>query len=189
MENNIQDIINACLKKDSKAEYALYRYCFDLLIPICLRYGKHEDEAVELLNLGFCKILFALEKFKGSDFNPWAKTLLVNTIIDEFRKRQKERNFYSEKDIEELHQKQIPFQLNEAESNLNKEELIRLVNALPEMQKLVLNLHVFEGLSHKEIADQLNLNESSSRWHLMNARNELKKKIKHLFEQVKMMLI
>lgn len=189
LENNIQDIINACLKKDSKAEYALYRYCFDLLIPICLRYGKHEDEAVELLNLGFCKILFALEKFKGSDFNPWAKTLLVNTIIDEFRKRQKERNFYSEKDIEELHQKQIPFQLNEAESNLNKEELIRLVNALPEMQKLVLNLHVFEGLSHKEIADQLNLNESSSRWHLMNARNELKKKIKHLFEQVKMMLI
>ncbi len=189
MENNIQDIIRACINKDGKAEYALYRHCFDLLIPICLRYSYHEDDAVELLNLGFCKIIFSLDKFNGTEFSPCAKTILVNTIIDEFRKRQKEKQLFSEKEIEELSQQQIPFSLNEAENNIQKEELIKMINQLPEIQQLVLNLHVFEGLSHKEIAEQLSLNESSSRWHLMNARNELKKKIKFLFGQVKMMLI
>lgn len=189
MENNIQDIIRGCINKDGKAEYALYRHCFDLLIPICMRYSYHEDDAVELLNLGFCKIIFSLDKFNGTEFSPWAKTILVNTIIDEFRKRQKEKQLFSEKEIEELSQQQIPFSLNEAENNIQKEELIKMINQLPEIQQLVLNLHVFEGLSHKEIAEQLSLNESSSRWHLMNARNELKKKIKFLFGQVKMMLI
>ncbi|MFY8108811.1 MAG: RNA polymerase sigma factor [Bacteroidia bacterium] len=189
LKNNIQDIIRACINKESKAEYALYRYCFDLLIPICMRYSIQEEDAVELLNLGFCKILFSIEKYNGPEFNPWAKTIMVNTIIDEFRKRQKEKQLFSEKDIEDLSQQQIPFNLNEAEDKIQKEELIKLINNLPEIQKLVLNLHVFEGLSHKEIAEQLSLNESSSRWHLMNARNELKKKIKFLFGQVKMMLI
>ncbi len=154
-----------------------------------MRYSIQEEDAVELLNLGFCKILFSIEKYNGPEFNPWAKTIMVNTIIDEFRKRQKEKQLFSEKDIEDLSQKQIPFNLNEAEDKIQKEELIKLINNLPEIQKLVLNLHVFEGLSHKEIAEQLSLNESSSRWHLMNARNELKKKIKFLFGQVKMMLI
>jgi RNA polymerase sigma factor (sigma-70 family) len=154
-----------------------------------MRYSIQEEDAVELLNLGFCKILFSIEKYNGPEFNPWAKTIMVNTIIDEFRKRQKEKQLFSEKDIEDLSQQQIPFNLNEAEDKIQKEELTKLINNLPEIQKLVLNLHVFEGLSHKEIAKQLSLNESSSRWHLMNARNELKKKIKFLFGQVKMMLI
>ena len=189
LENKIQDIIQACLNNDSRAEYALYRHCFDLLIPICLRYAKHEDDAIELLNLGFCKILFSLKKFDGTNFSPWAKTILVNTIIDEFRKRQKEKHLYSEKDIEELSQNQVPFDINEAEFTIQKEELIELINKLPEIQKLVLNLYVFEGLTHKEIAEQLSLNESSSRWHLMNARNELKKKISYLFENIKLMLV
>lgn len=189
LENKIQDIIHACLNNDSRAEYALYRHCFDLLIPICLRYAKQEDDAVELLNLGFCKILFSLKKFNGNDFSPWAKTILVNTIIDEFKKRQKEKHLYSEKDIEELSQNQVPFDINEAEFTIQKEELIELINKLPEIQKLVLNLYVFEGLTHKEIAEQLSLNESSSRWHLMNARNELKKKISYLFENIKLMLV
>lgn len=172
---NIQELIRGCLNRESRCEHAMYRYCYDLLMPICFRYTKNKEEATELLQLGFIRIMQALDKVEGNQFDPWARSIQVNCIIDNWRKNKKEKTLLSDTPADEVEEDFHGVNWNEAEARLSMEEIKLQIDRLPDSQKLVLNLHVFEGLSHKEISEQLGIAESSSRWHIMQARNTLKK--------------
>lgn len=83
-------LIDACKRQDRKAQSALYRQCFPMLMGICMRYYRNESEAVAALNLGFLKILNGLKKRKESvPFGPWACRIQINTIIDEYRRQRR----------------------------------------------------------------------------------------------------
>ncbi|MBC7508002.1 MAG: sigma-70 region 4 domain-containing protein [Ferruginibacter sp.] len=45
---------------------------------------------------------------------------------------------------------------------------------LPAVTRVVINLFALDGYSHKDIAEQLNITETTSRWHLAEARRRLK---------------
>ena len=60
---------------------------------------------------------------------------------------------------------------------MSADELIKMIQELPPMSQTVFNLFVFDGYSHTEIAETLNIKEGTSFWHLNNARNILKEKI------------
>jgi len=171
---NIHELINGCINRESRYEHAMYKYCYDLLMPICYRYTKNREEAAELLQIGFIRIMQRLEDVDISQFEPWAKSVQVNCIIDNWRKHKKEKELLSDIPADEVREDFHGINWNEAEAKLSMDELKIQIDKLPESQKLVLNLHVFEGLSHKEIAEQLGIAESSSRWHIMQARNTLK---------------
>ena len=64
--------------------------------------------------------------------------------------------------------------LNDAETKFNTEDIMKCINKLPDASKMVLNLYVFEGLTHKEIGKELSISEGTSKWHLSNARNLLR---------------
>ncbi|TAE86261.1 MAG: RNA polymerase sigma factor [Bacteroidetes bacterium] len=179
-------IIEGCIKQDRKAEYALYKYCFALLMPICYRYQKSKDDAGDLLNKGFLKIILNLKQYKQDQpFEHWIKRIMVNAIIDEFRTNKPYKQTMSQTDMSELHQQYHPVDTNEAEGHLHAEELHRYISHLPQASKMVLNLFVFEGYSHKEIAKQLGITEGTSKWHLANARQLLKTMIIDATHQVK----
>ena len=60
---------------------------------------------------------------------------------------------------------------------MSYKELLKVVHTLPDMQKAVFNMYVFENLMHKEISEALNINENNCRWYLNDARKRLKEKI------------
>lgn len=183
-------ILKGCLKQERKAEFALYRYCFALLMPICYRYTKQEDDAADLLNKGFLKIVLSLKTFDSSrPFDAWAKTIMVRVIIDEFRAGKNYRNMVQQTDMELLREDTHPWDSNEAEERLSAAEVHRYINRLPEASKMVLNLFVFEGLSHKEIAAQMNISENTSKWHLSNARILLKKMMAGVLKGIKLLVL
>ncbi|MEZ4849456.1 MAG: sigma-70 family RNA polymerase sigma factor [Bacteroidia bacterium] len=85
-----QRLIRACIKEDRLAQSQLYRRCFNVLMGVCIRYMKNEEDAVEVLNMGFLKILKNLEKKKTNvPFEAWIRRIMINTIIDEYRKNKK----------------------------------------------------------------------------------------------------
>lgn len=69
---------------------------------------------------------------------------------------------------------------SEPVENLSHQELLKVINTLPDAQREVFNLFVFENYSHKEIAKLLNINQNNCRWHLNDARRRLKEKINSL---------
>jgi RNA polymerase sigma-70 factor (ECF subfamily) len=174
---NIQPtLIASCIKRDRKAEYELYKNTYSYLMSICLRYTKDKDMASEMLNVGFLKILSNLEKYNlAIPFKVWIRKIMVNTLIDEYRKNKREREKVTY--VEEYYDSTDFSEANEALSRINVQQIYALINDLPEATKQVFNLFVIDGYAHKEIADMLGISEGTSKWHLNAARQKLKDQI------------
>jgi RNA polymerase sigma factor (sigma-70 family) len=169
-----ETLIKACLQRDTRAEYALYNECFQTLMSICYRYTRNEDDAADMVNKGFLKILTNLSKYDASKpFNKWAVSVMINTIIDEFRSNKTYKTMMQHTDIYPV-ETASHLVINEAEQKFNAADIMKCINKLPDASKMVLNLYVFDGLSHKEIGTELSISEGTSRWHLSNARSLLK---------------
>jgi RNA polymerase sigma-70 factor (ECF subfamily) len=150
-------------------------------MPVCYRYHNNEEDARSSLNIGFMKILKGLETVNEEvNFPAWSKRIIVNTLIDEYRKKRNYTSRVSSKETErELDFEAVP-ESNEAESNFGYESLLKLIKELPEVSQKVFNLYVIEGYNHKEIGDFLGISEGTSKWHLSTARKVLREKLEKI---------
>jgi len=143
-----------------------------------MRYSRDKDSAVEALNLGFLKILNNLASYKPEiPFKAWIRRIMVNTLIDEYRKNKREREKVTY--VEEYYDNTDFSEVNEALSRISCKQIFEQVNRLPEATKKVFNLFVIDGFSHKEIGQMLNVSEGTSKWHLNAARQKLKEYIEN----------
>lgn len=171
-------LLKACKRKDRMAQHQLYKRCFSLLMSVCIRYKNDHDEARAILNLGFLKILNNLEKYKKSvPFEAWIRRIMINTIIDEFRKNKKERETIEYNNFERVEDYNNYINFNTADLQFDAEELEMMVKQLPEMSQKVFNLFAIDGYSHKEISQMLGMSTGTSKWHVAFARKELKQMI------------
>lgn len=176
---NIQpQLIALCIKQDRKAEYELYKLTYSYLMGICMRYSRDKDSASESLNMGFLKILKNLSTYKPEiPFKSWIRRVMVNTLIDEYRKNKREREKVTY--VEEYYDSSDFSDVNEALSRINYNQLLVQINLLPEATKKVFNLFAIDGYSHKEIGEMLMISEGTSKWHLNSARQKLKEYIEN----------
>lgn len=184
------DILKACIRDDRKAIRFLYEHCFKKLMPVCFRYHNNEEDARSSLNIGFMKILKGLETIEGEvNFAAWSKRIMVNTLIDEYRKKKNYQNHVSAKETErELDIEAAPT-ANEAESELGYQNLLKLVEQLPVVSGQVFNLYVIDGYNHKEIGELLGISEGTSKWHLSTARKLLREKLEKIESHTQRMVI
>lgn len=145
------------------------------MLAVCSRYTRHRMEAEDVLQDAFIKVFDHLEKFqfKGS-FEGWIRRIVINTALKNFEKK----GFSHE---------QIGLEYSEERasdpaiySDLQSEELMRLIRSLPEGYRLVFNLYAIEGYSHKEISEMLGIQESTSRSQLVKARKLLQAQLEQM---------
>lgn len=178
------ELIAACIKRERRAEYEMYKRTYSYLMSICIRYASQEDEAKEVLNMGFLKILTNLNRYAVEiPFKRWIRKIMINTLIDEFRKKKGHQKHieYVEKYIDTCDSSDI----NDAVSRLNANEVHYLINKLPPMSKQVFNLYVIDGFSHKEIAQMLGFAEGTSKWHLSSSKQKLQEMIARELSPIK----
>jgi RNA polymerase sigma factor (sigma-70 family) len=179
------EIITACIARDEKAEHELYRATYGYLMAICLRYTNSREEAREMLNLGFYRILTKLKKYKlETSFNAWIHKVMVNVLIDEYRKKKihRDRMEYVES-YEEIEENT---EVNNAVKKMDVEQIHALIVQLPPVSQKVFNLYAIDGFSHKEIADLLGISEGTSRWHLNFSRQRLQEMINKINSSFKL---
>lgn len=132
-----------------------------------IRYVKSRYEAEDYVQEAFIKVFTKIGEFRNDcPIEFWAKRILINGILQDFRKNKKQML-----DIEE-HGTWLDSG-SDSSQNLNHQDLIRMVNMLPEGKKIVFNLYAIEGFSHKEIAEQLEISESTSKSQLLRAKEIL----------------
>lgn len=172
-----QELIQLCKKEDRRAQFNLYKQCYGILMAVCLRYERNKEDAEELVNMGFLKIVTKLDKYNSSiPFEAWIRRVMINTVIDEFRRRKKEQETIEYTDFDDHHHhKQV--EMNEADLRFDAEELEQMLHNLPNVTQKVFNLHVIDGYSHKEVSDMLEISVGTSKWHVSNARKLLKEQI------------
>lgn len=176
---NEEELIQACLKGDRKAQKDLYTRYASKMMGVCVRYIKNRDDAEDVLISAFMKIFEKLHTFQmEGSFEGWIRRIMVNDCLMWIRKN---KYMYVEVDAD---QAPADPNLTVLENHLHEEELLAMIQQLPEGYRTVFNLYVIEGYSHKEIADLLSINENTSKSQLSRARVYLQKQLAQLEKEI-----
>ena len=169
----LEQLIIDCKKNDQNAQAQLYRLFSAKFFGICLKYSSNYTEAQDNLQDGFLIIFNKIDQFsfKGS-FEGWAKRIMINNALQKYRGVRfleivKDDDFVDE--IVEIEEEAISL-----------DYLMQIIQELPDRYRLVFNLYILDGYSHKEIAEMLTITTGTTKSNLARARLILKEKIEAL---------
>jgi RNA polymerase sigma factor (sigma-70 family) len=176
---DLQNLINGCLARERASQRKIYEIFGPAMMGLCLRYAKNREEAEEILQDGFLQMFKHISQFKNTgSFEGWLRKIMINTALQRYRSQ---ANLFTVIPVTDEHS--MPYQEAGPEDKMKEKELIKLIHTLPPAYRMVFNLHVFEGLKHREIAKLLNITEGTSKSNLSDARNFLRK---HLTPELKL---
>ena len=170
-------ILKGCREGKRIAQKQLYDKYVSSMLAICLRYSKSRNEAEDLLQEGFLKIFQNINTYrKHGSLEGWIKRIMINHALNQYKKN---RKIPFAEDVDSINENEILSVHEEVENNepVPAETLLAMIQSLPEGYRLVFNLYVFEGYSHREIAEAINFSENTSKTQLMKARRQLQEKI------------
>ena len=155
-----------------QAMHRLYERYVGYAMAVALRYVPNRDDANDVLQDSFVKILSSVTNFEyrgEGSLKGWVLRIVANEAIS-FVKSKGRFLFVDE----------VPDEPDMGEPDLERvpqEVLNRMIGELPDGYRVVLNMYVFGQKSHKEIAEQLGIKESSSASQYLRAKKLLAKKI------------
>ncbi len=169
-----KDLVRLCLKGDQKAQYRLYKKYVKAMYHTISRMVGNAMDAEDLTQDVFAKVFKNLKSFKGdSTLGAWIKKITVNTALNFLKSRGRmhfvdmEDNFVEK---EEDREKEAP--------QWSMKEIHEAIKKLPSGSRAVFNLFLLEGYQHKEIAEILNITESTSKTQYRRAKKLLRETLK-----------
>ena len=166
-----EKLVKGCINNDRTAQETLYKLFHSEMLRVCYSYLPDKELAKEAFNTGFLKVFQSIKNFeqdKGA-LGGWIRKIMIFSSIDLCRK---ELKFNSESfDGKETDEHFIPASALE---KLYFEDILKQIRTLPLATQTVFNLSVLDGFTHKEIGEQLNISEGTSRWHLAEAKRKLR---------------
>ncbi|MCC7521032.1 MAG: sigma-70 family RNA polymerase sigma factor [Flavobacteriaceae bacterium] len=168
---SLDKLILGCANKEPVAQEQLYRLFAGKMFALCLKYSKNKEEAEDNLQDGFIQIYDKISQFKNKgSFEGWMKRIVINTALQKYRDKNVLNVVYDFVDEEEV-------MVEVEEDDISLDYLLKLIQELPNQYRLVFNLYVLDGYSHKEISKELKISEGTSKSNLSRARAILKEKI------------
>jgi len=173
---NDQSLIKGCVENNRIAQNQLYTLYAAQMMGICLRYARTREDAQDILQEGFIQVFRGIEgyKFKGP-LEAWIKKIFINCALQKLREKENNYSFITIDSSTEIYK--TSYSIAE---KIDLKILIKCIQSLPLISRLVFNLYVFEGLKHREIACILKISEGTSKSNLFDARNNLKKQLQNL---------
>ena len=173
-----QELAESCKQGNRVAYQELYERYAGQMLAVCLRYlGNDRTTAEDLLHDGFLKLFNSFSKFtwRGSgSLRAWMERIFINEVLQYLRKNDIINQSASIESIPDIYEDPTPSDID----SVPQDVLMQFIKDLPTGYRTVFNLYVFEGKSHKEIAQLLGINEKSSASQLTRAKASLATKIK-----------
>lgn len=169
-------LVKKCSEGDQRAQRMLFEKFAPKMMGVCMRYANGGQHAEDILQDGFVKVFTKLSHYKGEgSLEGWIRRIIVNTALDQIRKDTKFKNDVALDDVDY----KLELQGNILEG-LAAEDLMKLINEMPDGYKIVFNMFAIEGYSHKEIAKELEISENTSKSQYSRARAYLRTKLEEL---------
>lgn len=169
---SLNQLIENCKINDTKAQGELYKLYASKLFSICLKYSRNYAEAEDNLQDAFLTIFNKINQYKNTgSFEGWIKRIVINTALQRYRS-EKVLNIVNE-DITE----DIEIDIDDDDISLNY--LLQIIQELPDRYRLVFNLYVLDGYSHKDISEMLDITVGTSKSNLARGRQILKQTIEN----------
>lgn len=168
-----EELIQKCKQGNLKHQEKLYMHFYSYAMGVGLRYLHDRDDALEVVNDSFIKVFNSIASFKNeNNFKPWLRKIVVNTALDRRRKDLKHQN-HSELESAE----NVSF-APQAIAHLNSQDILKLLDTLPNLQRTVFNMYEIDGYNHEEISELLQISASSSRVNLSRAKEKLREALR-----------
>ena len=172
-DNYLTQIYEGCLRNERKYQEILYKLLSPRMLAVCMRYAKDKDEAQDILQEGFVKLFTNLHTYRGEgSLEGWMRRIMVYSAISRYRKA---RTMVLVDDFGEDGNMLAGKSYNA--NMLEAEDILKMIQQLPQTYRAVFNMYAIEGYSHKEIGENLGMSELLSRTTLNRARNILKNKL------------
>ena len=161
------------IQGDKQAFDWIYTNYSKAMYSLCLRYTKNQDEAADILQESFIKIYEKRTFFNPEyEIGPWVKRIVINEAINHFRVNKRfdliEDDSYFE-EVEEV--------IEIEDLSGVKEQLMTILNEMPEGYRTVFNMYVIDNLSHQEIAEYLGVSVNTTKTQLFKARKLIRTKL------------
>ncbi len=167
---SLDQLIKNCKRNNAKAQEELYKRYASTLFSICLKYSPNYADAEDTLQDSFMVIFDKVSQYKGKgSFEGWLKRVTINTALQRYRKHTV-LDIINEEKIQDVN-------VEVDQENISLDFLLGIIQELPDRYRLVFNLYVLDGYSHREIATMLDISEGTSKSNLARARVILKDKI------------
>lgn len=154
---------------------AFYERFYSYALSVCLAYSSNQEDAREILNDGFLKVFQHLSDLKNEEvLLMWLRRIMVNTAIDFYRKN-KQKAIQMSIELTGSEPEEPYFNDEAIFAQLSAEHILAVLHQLPPTYRLVFSLYVLEGYTHREIAEQLGIAESTSRSYLTEANQLLRR--------------
>jgi RNA polymerase sigma-70 factor (ECF subfamily) len=174
---NLGKVIEGCKKDKRKAQMELYEHYASMLLAVCLRYVADKSEAEDILQESFLKILKNIREYTGKGhFENWMKRIVVNTAITHFHR---EKKHYYHDEIDGVSDIELQYSLS-PDKEFDAKELQQLIATMPEGYRIIFNMYAVEGFKHREIAEKLNIEESTSKTQYLRAKNWIIREMKKM---------
>lgn len=173
---NDEEMLAGCQANQEDAQKCLFEKYARLMTGLCMRYVDSYEEAQDVVQEGFIKIYKKIGTFSGKgSLEGWIRRIMVNTSLDYLRKIKHQRFNLSVDDVD--------YKLKEDDDiigSLQADDLLKVIRTLPPGYRTVFNMYAIEGYSHKEIGDQLEISENTSKSQYSRARTLLQKKLESI---------
>jgi RNA polymerase sigma factor (sigma-70 family) len=171
-EDELHQLIGGCIKQERGSQKMLYKAFYGFSMGICLRYANNREEAAEVMNQGFFKVFTRIETYDTSrPFKAWLGKIMMNVSIDYYRANLKMAYTEDLDKAEHLSDGDL------ADKKLNYDDLLAMIQKLPNAYRTVFNLFAIEGYSHEEIGEMLHISPGTSKSNLHKARQKLKQMV------------
>lgn len=171
-----KEIIPKCKTGDRDAQRVLYETLYGKVYTVCKRYVKSREDTLEVVNSSFLSVFMNIEQYnEQGEFEAWVRRIVVNKSIDFLRAKKKLEVLVEEDELSYLNKMNVSY--NKAIEKFSIEEMDVLLDSLPNLHRIVFNMHAIEGYTHKEISAHLSISELTSRKYLTKARKMLKSMI------------
>lgn len=178
MTIDVDHIISECLIPERKGQRLLYEYTFSNLATAVALYTKDKSERDWVFNLGMLKVYNSLTNYKkGTNYLGWARTILVRSAIDHIRKNKTYQGLLAPVEVE--NDDTIATTTNDALSKMETDDLVKVIQSLPENERMIFTMYEIEGYTHVEIEQLTGVKKNTSKWLLSKARKSLQEKTTH----------
>lgn len=164
------DLVKGCRRGDRHAQQRVFDMYASRMLGVCMRYVRNTMQAEDLVVVSFTKVFDKISQFKGEgSFEGWIRRITINEALTWLRRN---RAMMAETDLREA-DRQLDYEA--LADHLEAEDMLKMIDQLPPGYRVVFNMYAIDGYSHKEIAEQLGITESTSKSQLSRARLHLQK--------------
>lgn len=171
-EKDLKAWIRGCKENDQSCQRKIYEMLYGKMMVVCMRYANDNQEACDILQDGFLKVFEKIRLYNDEGaFEGWVRRIIVNTAIDAIRKRKKEVLSENDSVFDDKVEDDEDLELY---GGLDVHDVVDAMQELSPVYRAVFNMYVMDGLTHQEIADELNITVGTSKSNLSKARQNIK---------------